>query len=119
MTTTLSVPTELRHATLTELADALRQQATVRYDAVVPAQRLAYERGLFVIRDGAVRLGVDGVDLADMRFVPSRTGEAHVAEHTGGVANAMTAAAQVWPDADEAARMSESALDAMEMAARL
>lgn len=54
--------TKLRHGRLDQLVDMLKAQHDVKYDAVVPAESIAYSSGLIAVRDAAVAITDEGVE---------------------------------------------------------
>lgn len=68
---TITVPTTLRRGGLDELVGMLREQADVKYDVVVSADRLAFRNGLLVVKGGAARITDEGVEDADAVLHPT------------------------------------------------
>lgn len=76
----LAEPETLRNAVLTDLIGLLRSQQDLRYDVVAEARSLRYERGLLVVKDGAMRLDGEGVSTADALLRPTLGCEDQIGE---------------------------------------
>jgi hypothetical protein len=80
---TLQVTTEARHANLDEVVTMLREQQDVKYDVVVPAERLSYQDGLLAVDGGAVRWDDDGATEVPALLRPTSIFEGGVADKLG------------------------------------
>lgn len=73
----------LRNAELPDLVELLKQQADVRYDAVIPASRIRSVDGRLVVVGGAARVTDDGVEEADAILAPTDICDEGIAEKLG------------------------------------
>ena len=80
----MNITTATRNATLQDLVELLREQADVRWDAVVPAGRLRYtDEGQLAVSEAAAVVTDEGVTTEDARFRPTDVFENQVADKLG------------------------------------
>jgi hypothetical protein len=79
----LQVQTEARHATLNEVVEMLKVQQDLKYDIVVPAERLSYFDGLIRVDGGGVRWDEDGATEVPVDLRPTSIFERGVADKLG------------------------------------
>lgn len=72
-----------RNAKVEDVIDLLNAQQDVKYDVVVSSDRIRYENGLVVIRDGATRIDEDGVGMADAFLSPTDVFEDGISSRLG------------------------------------
>lgn len=68
-----------RNADISEVLDLLNKQNDVKYDVVVPPTHLRYEGGNLVVKEGAVDLSAEGVDVVDAVLAPTANFERNAA----------------------------------------
>lgn len=73
----------LRNAELEDIVGVLREQRDVRYDVVASSDRIGYQGGLLVVKDGTVVMNEQGVGTGDAKLSPTTVFEGGVAERLG------------------------------------
>lgn len=79
----MTVQTALRNATLSDLAELLKDQQARKIDMVIPSTKLRSEGGVLVVEGADAQLDADGVTQVDGRYLPTRICDEGIAEKLG------------------------------------
>ena len=75
--------TTAKNATMEDLVSMLRTQHDIKYDVVVPAERLSYANGNLRVQDGATDISDWGVKLVPQYLRPTREFDTQIATKLG------------------------------------
>lgn len=75
--------TTLRKAELSDLVALLNQQRDIRYDVVATADRIRFDGGSLVVKDGATAITEEGVGTADAVLSPTTVFDGGIADRLG------------------------------------